>query len=196
MSYCPARIGGAVSPFEHLSVLISIIIGLAIARVLSRAAVLVQAHQRVRPYWLLILWAVLLFIVQVEWWWASFEFRAQMEWNFFFFIFILMSPVMLYLAATFILPELKEGESCDLKDHYFRECPWFYSLIAAGTMFDAVRRGLVAGFDDFGAVSNAVSAVLVISMAVSKSELYHTFISILLASVFLLFIVSSALQLG
>lgn len=39
-----------VSPFEHISVLVSIILGLGITQLLMSAHRLVQARDRVKPY--------------------------------------------------------------------------------------------------------------------------------------------------
>jgi len=186
-----------VTPFEHLSVLISIVIGLGITHLLMSAHRLVQARERVRPYWLSLLWAVLIFISQVEWWWASFSYRQQVEWNFFYFLFILASPVALFLAAAFVLPELEPDQQYDLEEYYFRTRGWFFSILAVSPALDAVRRGIQAGsYTDFGAVSNAVSAVLLASLAISRQAWYHAMLTLAVAGLFLYFIVSAALQLG
>lgn len=186
-----------MTPFEHLSVLISIVLGLGIARLLWSVHQIAQAHERIRLYWLPLLWTALVFVIQVEWWWASFEFRQQMSWTFFYFLFVLMSPVTLYLAAVFVLPEIEEKTPYDLRTYYYRNRGWFFSMIASGTALDAVRRGIEAGsVTEFGVWSNGLSAFLVGSLAVSRNETYHALITLLLAAVFLLFIVTSALQLG
>jgi hypothetical protein len=186
-----------VTPFEHLSVLISIVIGLGITHLLMSAHKLVQARERVRPYWLSLLWAVLIFISQVEWWWASFSYREVVEWNFFYFLFILASPVALFLAAAFVLPEVEHDQSYDLEEYYFSTRGWFFSILAVSPALDAVRRGIQAGsYTDFGAVSNAVSAVLLVSLAISREAWYHALLTIAVAGLFLFFIVSAALQLG
>lgn len=186
-----------MTPFEHLSVLISIVLGLGIARLLWSVHRIAQAHERVRLYWLPLLWTVLVFVIQVEWWWASFAFRQQMSWTFFYFLFVLLSPVTLYLAAAFVLPEIEEGTRYDLERHYFRNRGWFFSLIAASTALDALRRGIEAGSaTDFGTWSNGVSALLVGSLAVTESRWVHALVSLLLAGVFLTYIVTSAFQIG
>jgi hypothetical protein len=186
-----------VTPFEHLSVLISIVIGLGITHLLMSAHRLVQARERVRPYWLSLLWAGLIFISQVEWWWASFSFRQQMEWNFFYFLFVLVSPVALYLAAAFVLPEVEPGQTYDLREYYYRTRGWFFSILALSPALDAVRRGIQAGSPtDLGAWSNAIAAVLVGSLALTRRESYHALLTLVVAGLFLFFIVSAALQLG
>lgn len=185
-----------VSPFEHISVLVSIILGLGITQLLMSAHRLVQARDRVKPYWLSLLWASVIFVAQVEWWWASYAMRRETIWNFFYFLFVLLSPVTLYLASAFALPEIEKGERYDLKEYYYASRGWFFAFVAAGPVLDAIRRGIQAGsYTDFGAVSNAISAVMVGSLAVSRNERYHAAVTLAVTGLFLTFIVSSALQL-
>ena len=192
----PALHVDRVSPFEHISVLISIILGLGITQLLMSVHRLVQARHRVKLYWLSLLWAVLMFVAQVEWWWASYALRDETIWNFFYFLFVLLSPVTLYLAAAFALPEFEPGERYDLRDYYFGNRGWFFAFVAAGPALDAIRRGVQAGtITDFGAWSNAVSAVLVGSLAFSRNARYHAAVTLFAGGLFLFFIVSSALQL-
>jgi len=185
-----------LTPFEHLSVLISIILGLGLTHLLTSVHRLVQARGRVRTYWLALVWVALMFVAQVEWWWASFALRDAAVWNFFYFLFVLLSPVTLYLAAAFALPELEPGERYDLREYYFGNRGWFFAFVAAGPALDAIRRGVQAGtLADFGAWSNAVSALLVGSLAWSKNPRYHTAVTLGVSALFLYFIVSSALRL-
>jgi hypothetical protein len=185
-----------MSPFEHLAVLISIVLGLAIAQLLTTAHRLVLARQRVRFYWLPVTWAVLLFITQVEWWWGIFALRGVTSWNFFYFLFILLSPVTLYLATASVLPDVEPGQRYDLREYYYANRAWFFSLVAAGPVLDGIRRAAQAGtFTDLGAASNLLSAVLVGSLAVSRRASHHTVITAGVSALFLFFIVEAALQL-
>jgi hypothetical protein len=186
-----------MTPFEHLAVLISIVLGLAIAQLLTTAHRLVLARERVRFYWLPVLWAVLLFITLVEWWWSIFTLRGETTWNFFYFLFILLSPVTLFLATASVLPEVESGRSYDLRDYYYANRGWLFALVAAGPVLDGLRRGFQAGsFGDFGALSNLVSAVLVGSLAVSRRPAHHAVITLAVAALFLYFITAAALRLG
>jgi len=185
-----------LSPFEHLAVLISIVIGLGITQLLMDAHKLVQTRQQVKPYWLTIMWTVILFVAMVEWWWASFEYRHITRWNFFFFLFMLLSPVTLYLAAAFLLPETGEGDVIDMEAYYYKTRGYFFGLLALSTMLDAVRRGVMAGSAlELGAWSNGISALLVGSLAVSERRAYHTAVTLGVGALFTFFIVSAALQL-
>jgi hypothetical protein len=185
-----------VTPFEHIAVLISIVLGLGLTQLLASVHRLAQARDRVRLYWLPLVWVALIFVTQVEWWWASFALRTETVWNFFYFLFVLMSPVSLYLAAAFALPEIEPGQRYDLREFYYENRGWFFAIVAVGPALDAVRRGIQAGtWTDFGAWSNALSAVLVASLAVSRRPWYHTLITLAVSALFAYFIVSSALEL-
>jgi len=187
-----------MTPFEHLTVLVSIVIGMGIAHLLTTVHELVQVRTRVRLYWLPMVWVVLIFIGLVEWWWAIFALRTTVKWNFFYFLFLLMSPVTMYLAAAFVLPDDSERshEVIDLRRYYYVNCGWLFGVFAVSPALDGIRRGVAAGtFRDTGAWSNLVSAVLLASMGVVKKPWYHALITVIVAGLFLSFIVSSALQL-
>src|SRR5687768_10367963 len=116
-----------MSEFEHLSVLISIIIGLGLTQLLTDTHRLVQARERVVPYWLPIAWSILLFIAMVEWWWASWNFQ-NLQFNFVFYLFILLSPIALYLAVAFVLPDVEaDNAEIDMRDYYFDTSKFFFS---------------------------------------------------------------------
>lgn len=186
-----------MTPFEHLSVLISIILGLGMVRLLISLQQLVQAIDRVKIYWLPILWAILVFVGQIEWWWSSFEFRNQFNWNFFYFLFILISPISLYLGAAFVLPKIEENSEYDLKQYYYRTRGWLFTFLAIAPMFDAIRRSTRgASITEVEIWSNIVVFIAVSSLAYVRREWYHGLISITVTALFLFFIVMEVLQIG
>jgi phage shock protein PspC (stress-responsive transcriptional regulator) len=187
-----------VTPFEHLSVLISIVIGMGIAQLLYNAHQLVQVRARLRAYWLTTLWFVLIFTSLIEWWWALFGLRTTTVWNFFYFLFMLLSPVSMYLAAAFVLPDEQErnNETIDLRRYYYENAGWMFAALSINPLLDAIRRGLQAGtIRDSGASINALAFLLVASLAMVKRPWYHAVVSLAVAALFLSFIVSSALLL-
>lgn len=119
-----------MTQFEYLSVLISIIVGLAIAQLLSGAARLIQIRARVRPHATTLLWMATLFLIDTQIWWAAFERRASDEWNFFLFLFYLLQPILAFLLSFLILPELGDEDVIDLPGNFAGNRPWFFSLLA------------------------------------------------------------------
>ena len=61
--------------FSYLSVLISIILGLAITQVLQGLRGLMHARSRVRLYAPAMIWALMLLVVYVQSWWSEFGLR-------------------------------------------------------------------------------------------------------------------------
>ena len=105
--------------FEYLSVLISIILALGMTRVLAGVGEMLQARSRRRIYWVHVIWIVNLFVYLVIAWWIFYRWRDQQPWNFYLFLFVLISPTILYLASLLLFP--REGDvdtPIDYKTHY------------------------------------------------------------------------------
>src|SRR5438445_8258271 len=96
-----------MSPFEYLSVLISIVLALGMTRVLAGVGEMLQASSHRQIYWVHVLWIVNLFLYLVVAWWIFYRWRNQQPWTFFLFVFVLISPTILYLAAMLLFP--REG---------------------------------------------------------------------------------------
>jgi hypothetical protein len=106
-----------VTPFEHRSVLISIVLGLGMAHLLWSVHRIVQTRDRLKLYWLTILWVAVIFVAQVEWW-ANYSLQNQVtDWTFFYFLFVLASPATLDPAAAFVSPDVEQGQQYDLREY-------------------------------------------------------------------------------
>ena len=119
-----------MNPFEFLSVLISIIVGLAITQLLSGAARLIQVRARVRPHATTLLWMATLLLLDTQIWWAAFFRRFTQDWNFFLFLFYLLMPILAFLLSYLVLPELGDEDEIDLVDNFNANRPWFFGIFA------------------------------------------------------------------
>ena len=127
----PARHSSAMDAFSYLSVLLSIILGLAITQVLQGYRALLLARHRVTLYWPTLIWSGLILLLAVQNWWASFGLADRPSWTFDAFGAILMPVVLLYMLAGLVLPDMPAGESVDLRAHYFRERRPFFAFAQA-----------------------------------------------------------------
>jgi hypothetical protein len=126
--------GRRLEQFNYLAILISLVIGLAMAQVLTGLGRLIQARARVVFYWPSVVWAVLFLVIQIESWWSLFRMRGVQVWNFFAFLVVVAHPVGLYLICSLILPdpaEFSAARPVDLRANYFDHRHWFYGLIIA-----------------------------------------------------------------
>lgn len=184
-----------MTPFEYLSVLISIILGLGLTHLLSAVRELIQKRGRVRFYWLALVWAALIFMTQVQWWWGIYELRVNTTWNFFSFFFLLLAPVSMYLTAGMVLPDIEGDEECDLKSYYYRNHGWIFGLTATGNFLDAMRAYMAIGsFANPTVWTNLIGVALCISLAVIRRERYHVAVTLLLTTLFLSFIIMARLN--
>jgi hypothetical protein len=118
-----------MSAFDYLTVLVSIVLGLAIANVLARLAVVITARERVDFYWPAVAWALWLFFISVQHWWAEWGVRHTTEWNFGTFWLQLLTPVVLFMLSTLVLPERQDDGKIDLGVWYFRNLRWFFGFL-------------------------------------------------------------------
>jgi hypothetical protein len=68
--------------FSYLSVLISVILGLAVTQILKGFRGILLSRARIRVYWPVLAWAGLLLLVCTQHWWAMFGMRHRHDWAF------------------------------------------------------------------------------------------------------------------
>ncbi|MBP6011633.1 MAG: hypothetical protein KBA31_05330 [Alphaproteobacteria bacterium] len=115
--------------FAHLSVLISIVLGLGITNVLMGLARIVQMRGRVKIYWPPILWALVLLVIHVQTWWSMFGLRNIETWTFLAFSLTLMQPIFLFFLSALILPDFDRDDALDLRVNYYAQARWFFGIL-------------------------------------------------------------------
>jgi len=165
--------------FNYLSVLISIILALGMTRVLAGVGEMLQARARRRIYWVHVVWIVNLFLYLVVAWWIFYRWRNQQPWTFFLFIFVLISPTILFLASLLLFPpESALDEFIDYKQHFYANHRAFFVLFALFTPIDFVDSLLkgVAHFIALGPqylISNTLYFVGLTTAAITRNQRYH-----------------------
>ena len=117
--------------FSYLSVLLSIILGLAITQILQGYRGVLLARGRVRLYAPTLIWSGLLLVMAAQAWWSSFGLSHHSGWTFVQFSVVLLQMTLLYMMAGLVLPDTLHGEPVDLRAHYYREQRPFYGLFLA-----------------------------------------------------------------
>ena len=117
--------------FSYLSVLLSIIVGLAITQVLQGYRAMLLSRSRVKLYAPPLIWSVLLLLMATQGWWASFGLVTHRDWTFAAFSVILLQMIFLYMIAGVVLPDIVPGEPVDLRVHYRGEITPLFTLLLA-----------------------------------------------------------------
>lgn len=170
--------------FEYLSVLISIILALGMTRVLAGVGEMLQARSVRRLYWVHILWIINLFLYLVIAWWIFYRWRNQQPWTFLLFVFVLISPTILYLASLLLFPRERDVDlAIDYKTHYYANHRAFFILFGLFTPVDIVD-SLLKGIPHFLALGAAYYAsgilyfVGLITAAITRNQRYHEFYAV------------------
>ena len=173
-----------MSAFEYLSVLISIILALGMTRVLAGVGEMLQSRMHRRIYWVHIIWIVNLFFYLVVAWWIFYRWRNQQSWNFYLFVFVLISPTILYLASMLLFPpEVGIGESVDYKAHYYANHRAFFAIFSMFPLIDILDT-LLKGIPHFLAlgtpyiISSGLYFIGMVTAATTQNERYHQFYAV------------------
>ena len=113
-----------MSIFEYVTVAVSIILGLAIARMLSALTDLFIYKDRVRLHWIPIVWVVTLFLVLITFWWQLFSSGASKEWLYIDFVAIITIAVLFYVASSLLLPRYWTDNEIDLYEFFSATGRW------------------------------------------------------------------------
>ncbi|HYK23944.1 MAG TPA: hypothetical protein VEU75_04705 [Candidatus Acidoferrum sp.] len=173
-----------MAAFEYLSVLISIILALGMTRVLGGVGEMLQARSHRRIYWVHVVWIINLFLYLVIAWWIFYRWRNQQPWTFYLFVFVLISPTILYLASLLLFPRESDiDHAIDYKTHYYANHRAFFVLFGLFTPVDIVD-SLLKGVPHFLALGPAyfASGVLyfagLMTAAITRNQRYHEFYAI------------------
>ena len=117
--------------FSYLSVLLSIILGLAITQVLQGYRALLLARGRVKLSASVLIWSILILLFAAQAWWASFDLRERTEWDFLSFAVILLQMILLYMLAALVFPDVGSGGMVDLEEHSDKHRRAFFGFLIA-----------------------------------------------------------------
>lgn len=176
--------------FSYLSVLLSIILGLAVTEILTGFRGLLQARGRVRLYWPSLVWAFAFLLIYAQSWWAMFGLRTYHDWSFAGFSIVLLHMLLFYMIAGIIFPEMSPGEPIDLRENYFAQRIWFCALsllaIAVSLAKDLILNGTWT--NESNLVFHGIFAAGAIAGLCTQREIFHKIFAVGMAGIFLLYI--------
>ena len=129
--------------------LISVVVGLGIAHLLTGFGRLIHRADSTRISAAHILWTAYIFFFMVIYWWTVvFGYHDWPNWNILIFLFILAYGVVLFLLAVVLYPT-DLPEPWDMQAHFIRMRHWFFGIFIVLVVTELADTGLKRHFDDF-----------------------------------------------
>lgn len=132
--------------WSTISVTLSLVIGLAIARLLTGLVSVFRARRRAELDWLPVAWTAVLLVSLLEAWMALNELPRMME-AFSFGEYLALGGMMMliFAAAALLLPPGEIGEGESLRSHFAEEgrfaLPLFSAFLTAGAVVNVTLLG-------------------------------------------------------
>jgi len=123
--------------YLHVRVLISLIVGLAVTRLVSGVADFIQHPGRQKLLLVHLGWVVWALLNAVAMWWWEFRLSQIVHWTFGLYVFILLYASMYYLLAVLLFPE-DLGEYIDFQDYFLSRRKWFFGMAILTELMDVV----------------------------------------------------------
>jgi hypothetical protein len=173
-----------ISPFEYVTVLISIILGMGITQLISGIAAIIIRWEKVHLYWPHSVIVLLVFVLHIQDWWATYELTKFEYWRLPTFLFLILYPVNLYVLTRILFPLRWSGKLVDLKVFYldnFRKIYLSMTFLPAHSILDNHFIGGYSFKDQI--VQITLLVILVVVVLINKRE---EWIHKLLAALFIL----------
>ena len=165
-----------MSLFEFLMVLVSIIVGLGIAEILTGIARLIRCRGSIQGYWVHSVVVALIFLALLQQWWEVWGLRDAPEWTFHGLLMMLTGPVGLFLIAHILFPE--PMQRANVREYYYGAMRPIWWLGAVTVVLATSFRPLI--FDsNLLSPDNATSFLFLIgfiALATSKRPIIHAII--------------------
>ena len=159
--------------FEYVSVAVSIVLALSIARIVDGLRASFEPDRR---YWVHATWVVIKLFNPIIFWWGTWSLR-EASWNFLGFSLLLAWPIGLYLQISSLVT--RDPESVlDWRSQFYDQRRWFFGANALLNMLSLVSPFSVGASHSLHVgVALALNAVLsVVAFASDRPSVHGTIV--------------------
>ncbi|MBV8968411.1 MAG: hypothetical protein JO331_05040 [Verrucomicrobia bacterium] len=176
--------------FNYLSVLLSIVIGLAITQVLQGLRQLILTRTKVKLYLPTLVWAALALLIAIQGWWASFSMHMRANWTFLALLVVILQAIAVYMVAALVLPDVNPEKVVDLREHYFAHRRWFFGALLATTLFSLAKGPALNGRFTGGLdlLFHVIFSMAALAAMLTGWEWLHRVLTPIMALIFIVYI--------
>lgn len=170
---------------EHVLILLSLVVSLALAHLLSGIARLIHARH-VRWSWLHGAWRLLVFVLLVDFWISVWQLRLQEDWNILQVFFWMAMATIQYLIAALVVPDKIPDSGIDLADFHERNRSRYIGLFFVNLIFAVAANLMLEGFSSANYI-NVLGIVFMVAAGFTKPSWLQWAGTIGLAAIFALY---------
>ena len=162
-----------MSLFEFMMIVVSIIVGLGLAEILTGVARLIRDRSSISGYWVHSFLIAIVFTALLQQWWEIWDLQRYSEWTFFGAVMMLTGPMGLFLIAHLLFPA--SMRDADLEAYYYGALRPVWWLALVTIVLATVFRPLVFGMDLLvpDHLSSLVGAVVFTALGMTQRRLVH-----------------------
>lgn len=134
-----------MSPFEYVSVVLSLILGLVVTQIIGGIADYIHHTAKVRFYWLWAVWVLFVFTLAIQEWFIEFKLQSIEAWTPRTLLFILAYPISLFLTTRFLFPSIGQ-DVLDLRIYYFEHYPRFFGAALFMAVMAIISNLFIEGY--------------------------------------------------
>jgi len=189
-----------VDIYLHVKVLLSMILGLAIAQLLRGVSRIVQHPGKFPVYWVHLIWTLFLFLYLVHFWWWEFALERISQWTFPLYFFLAIYATLLYLICSLFFPdEIDEYEG--FRNYFYYRRKWLFAFMIIVFSLDFVDTAIKgpAYRSQFGTMANVRDIIFIalclLAMKIGNRS-FQAIFACLAVLLEILYILKTSLTLG
>ncbi len=154
-------------------VLVSLIIGLGMAEVLTGIARMISYRDTFKDYWIHSKFILIVFLALLQQWWEIWGVREVASWTFAGLLMMLGGPIGLFLIANLLFPDPVNGT--DFRRYYYDRMKPVLWLAVVAVVLSVSFRPLVLGTTlvALDNLSSFVIAAIFVSLSFIQKAWYH-----------------------
>lgn len=154
-----------MSAFEFFSVALSFVLGLGVTRLLLGALHVFRARQRQKIHWVPLVWALSVFIYQLQFWWALFELHDALPiWTHTAFVTLMAHALLLFVAGALVLPASGPEDRANLFDYFDSDGRWALLALSIYAALSFWTNWVLFNTSPFSSTGLVVSIFLLLSL--------------------------------
>ena len=179
-----------MSPFEFITVFVSLIVGFTLAHILRAVSDLYEIRERVQTYWLNSLWVATVIMWSIFTWWGLWMLSVELtEWTYAQYWILVINVSSIYFFTTLVLPKATDKGEINLEKHYYSVHKAFFSVVAFSLFSSAIVNYSLFGQPLIGpmTIMPCIVGCAAIGGVFTNSKSYHKGIGIFMFIMFIAF---------